>query len=83
MIHPIVHILSGAGIDADVREAVGEVGYREWLELDRLLVQLWESRPIHLMAVFTKGQDTGSCIGCMLSEITKRGMIDLVECDEA
>jgi hypothetical protein len=83
MCYPIVYNLSGAGIDADVREAVGEAGYGEWLELDRLLVQLWESRRIHLMAVFTKGQNTGSSIGCLLSEITKRGMIDLVECDEA
>jgi hypothetical protein len=83
MSHQIVYNLSDAGIDADVREAVGEAGYREWLELDRLLVQLCESHPIHLMAVFTKRRYMGSSIECLLPEITKRGMIDLVECDEA
>jgi hypothetical protein len=81
MSHPIVHKFSGAGIDADVREEVGEAGYGEWLDLDRLLVQLWESRRIRLMAAFTKGQDMRSSIECLLPEITKRGMIDLVECD--
>jgi hypothetical protein len=81
MCYPIVHKLSGAGIDADVREEVGEVGCGEWLELDRFLVQLWESRRIHLMAVLRKGQDMRSSIECLLPEITKRGMIDLVECD--
>ena len=79
MCYPIVHKFSGAGIDADVREAVGEAGYGEWLELDRLLIQLWESRPSRLMIVFTEERDMGSSTGCLLPEITKRGIIDLVE----
>ena len=61
------------------REAVGEASLRWWLDLDRLLVQLWESRSIHLTVVFTEAGDMRDCIGHLLPEITKKGIIDLVE----
>jgi hypothetical protein len=72
------------GFGGNVRRALGEVDYGEWLDLDRLLVQLWESYSIWpVAAVFTKqveGTDCmRDCIGCLLPEITNRGIIDVVE----
>jgi len=62
------------------REFIGEVACREWLDLDRLLVQLWESRSIR-PRVGSRGMEWDSTlqfIGCLLPEITKRGIVDPV-----
>ena len=67
---------------ADIRQMVGEVVYREWLDLDRLLVQFWELRSIrpkvryHAMSA-DKEKEAINCVSCLLPEMTKRGMIDL------
>jgi hypothetical protein len=63
---------------ADVRWTVGEAQYGEWSDLDRLLVQLWESHSIHPTVISEKWQDMVDSIGWLLPEITKKGMIDLV-----
>ena len=57
--------------------------YREWLDLDRLLVQLWESNstPPRVICTTWSGQSKGM-IGftdCLLPELTKRGTVDLCE----
>ena len=49
----------------------------QWLDLDRLLVQLWESRSIRL-EVCTIEPDVTDHINCLLPEVTERGIIDLV-----
>ena len=69
------------GADSSIRQTVGEVIYREWLDLDRLLVQLWESRstPPKITRAINEEQETGDYIGCLLPETTKRGIIDVVE----
>jgi hypothetical protein len=71
-----------AGVYTDVKGAVGEAGYGEWLDLDRFLVQLWESRSIRPKVACTPRQtrqELVDLIECLLPEITKRGIIDLVE----
>ena len=67
----------------NVGQIVGEVTYREWLDLDDLLVQFWESRSIHPKVILDSTMWVGKgrikyCIGYLLPEITKRGIIDLV-----
>ena len=65
----------------DVGRAVGEGILEQWLDLDRLLLHLWQTRSIRssVMRVRTGSKaDFVDCIGCLLPEITKRGMIDLV-----
>jgi len=65
--------LTSAG--ADVRRTVGERIVGEWSNLDRLLVQLWESRSIRpqvISVTLDEEQGTRDCILCLLPEITKR-----------
>jgi len=73
--------LSGAG--ANVRQSVGEYVFGQWSELDHLLVQLWESRSIRPRTLYLApggtGKDIIECVGCLLPEVTRRGIIDLAE----
>ena len=57
--------------------------YREWLDLDRLLVQLWgsHSTPLRVICTTWNGQP-GGLIGftnCMLPELTKTGAVAYVD----
>jgi hypothetical protein len=72
-----------AAILPDFRNAVGEAQCGLWLDLDRLLVQLWESRSIRPKVVYTTGQGKGDPIESLLPGITERRIVDLVECPSA
>ena len=69
----------------NVRRSVGERDFEQWLELDRLLVQLWESRSAHpkILCTVWKGEkekeDLRDYIKHLLPEITKKVIIDLAE----
>ena len=73
--------LSGAG--TDVRKTIGEQIFGQWLGLDRLLAQLWESRSIRPKTLFFAlpgmGKDIIESVECLLLEVTGRGIIDLVQ----
>ena len=64
-------------------EVTGDETHEVWLELDRLLVQLWESHSIHPKVTYPKpdGEQRAvrDCIGCLFPEITTRGLTDLVK----
>ena len=70
-------------VDADIETTIGETNLGQWFDLDRLLVQLRESHSIRSKVIRTvlrgEKQDMKDCIGCLLPEMTKRGMVDLVE----
>lgn len=57
--------------------------YERWLELDRLLVQLWESHSICPKVAHCVPQRKGGCswLDSLLPELTKRGAIGLIECE--
>ena len=62
------------------RPIVGEVIFGQWLELDRLLAQLWESHSIRpkvlcYAPVGTENRVTER-VGSLLPEVTGRGIID-------
>jgi len=69
-------------VGADVRREIGDQ-IRGWLELDRLLVQLWEShsirpkilccRPLSLEETMT------DLVGWLLPETTRGGIVDPVD----
>ncbi|KAF9644818.1 hypothetical protein BDM02DRAFT_3272164 [Thelephora ganbajun] len=62
--------------DPNAMQAIGG----QWLDLDHLLVQFWESRSIRTKLICeTPGQGMVERIGRLLPEVTKRGTIDLVE----
>ena len=65
------------------RYGVGESCYRQWLELDHLLVQLWESHSIRLTVSYRaspgkEGEVTDSRVHNLLPEVTNRGIADFV-----
>ena len=68
-----------AGVRRIVREK-GVIG--QWLELDRLLVQVWKSRPISLKVLYEvmprEGENMKSLVEWLLPGATGGGMIDLV-----
>jgi hypothetical protein len=70
-------VTNGVGAD-NGRIIVGE-DFGEWLDLDRLLVQFWESSSIRPKVICMGLMDTEDSIGYqfLLPEITKRGIIDL------
>jgi hypothetical protein len=64
----------------NVRYAFGETIYRQWLELDHLLAQLWESHSIRLKVLYHECPEvTSSCVDTLLPEVTRRGIVDLVK----
>ena len=67
------------GAGANVRQVMGEANFGQWLDLDRLLVQLWESRSIRSSAVFLEWGSVRDYIGSLLPEITRRVGADLTK----
>ncbi|KAF9645554.1 hypothetical protein BDM02DRAFT_495077 [Thelephora ganbajun] len=65
----------------NVRQTVGEEIYRQWMDLDRILVRSWESYGIRPKVVYSEagGEKETTCIGSLLPEITERGIIELVD----
>ena len=55
----------------------------QWLDLDNLLVQFWESRSIRPKVVYPltndRKEEMRNGAGHLLPEVTKRGIVDLVE----
>jgi hypothetical protein len=71
------------GDPAHGKDAVGESNYRQWLELDHLLVQLWESHSICLKVSYyapsgKEGEVASTCVYSLLPEVTSRGIADFV-----
>jgi hypothetical protein len=77
------YTLTAGDVD-NARQVFGEANWREWLDLDHLLVEFWESsslRPRVACPMRAMGRSgTRHCVGCrcLLPEITRRGIIDLV-----
>ena len=66
--------------DAEIVQSLGESIRRQWLDLDRLLVQFCESRSIRprvgCVRQGEKCENTEYFVGCLLPEMTKRGIVD-------
>lgn len=74
--------MSFAGFGARVRRVISDATYGQWLDLDRLMIQFWELRSIRPMVTCTKPagmQSMRDCIECLLPEVTRIGIMDLVE----
>ena len=59
-----------------------ETVQREWVDLDCLLVQFWTShslRPKVMYEPTKRGRDLRNHVARLLPELTRRGVIDLVE----
>ena len=67
----------------NVRHAIGEAAYAGWLELDRLLVQLWESHSVrsevqYYVPLSVGEENTTDCVKNLFPEATARGSIHLI-----
>jgi len=75
--------LSGPSDGPNIGQIIGEVIFGQWLELDHLLAQLWESHSIRpkvmYCALYGTGEHITKNLGCLLPEMTGRGIIDLAE----
>lgn len=57
---------------------IGQATYLEWLELDRILVQLRESHSIHLkVLLWADEQKAKSWMECLLPEVMAGGTVCL------
>jgi hypothetical protein len=65
-------------IIANSTQSAKKVASEQWLDLDRLLVQLSESRSIRPRFMST-GRSARAEMRDLLPEITERGMIDLIK----
>ena len=68
---------------AGIRHAIGEAAYLEWLELDRLLVQLSESHSIHVKVFYfgypgAAGRGERGRMNILLPEVMARGIAGFV-----
>ena len=68
---------------AGIRHAIGESAFQEWLELDRLLVQLSESHSIHVKAFYfgypgAAGRGERGRMNILLPEVMARGIASFV-----
>ena len=82
-IHVPYYYSSLISIGGDVRQFIGETGCQQWSDLDRILVQSWESRSIRPSVICATstgdGKDVTSCIGSLMPEVTRMGIIDMVQ----
>ena len=61
-------------------DTIGDAVFQEWQDLDRLLVQFWTLHPIHLQVTYEMGEgDLRDHLPGLLPELTRRGLVDLVE----
>jgi len=74
-----------AVLGANIRRVISDTTYGQLLDFDRLLIQFWESRSIRLIVTCTKPigmQNMRSMrddLESLLPEVTRRGIMDLVE----
>ena len=58
---------------------IGEGVYRDWQDLDRLLVQSSTFHPILVRVVCRVGNNLRDCAPGLLPELTGRGLVELVD----
>ena len=73
--------LLGNSAPFNIPESVREETYSQWIDLDRVLVRLWEPRRVRTEALARAGKEEqlNECLGMLLPEMTKRGAIELLD----
>jgi len=65
-------------VDRFVLVTVGEAAHQEWNDLDRLLVQFWNTHSIRPRVTRLVGKDMRDFAQSLLPELTRRELVDLV-----
>jgi hypothetical protein len=69
------------GEPSNVRQAIGEDIYNQWMDLDRVLVRLWESNAIYIQVTYTTSlwkRTAHECVSGLLPGLMKRGICKFV-----
>ena len=75
----VPHPLHSVTDPSSTRQIVGEEMYRQWMDLDRILIQFWELRGISPTIMYSAAEiEEKGAMGVLLPEITKRGITELV-----
>ena len=83
-----IHIpiaISSVGEPVNVKQSIGEETHGQWMDLDHILIQLWESNAIHTQVIYTtegEKKEAREFIGALLPEMTKRGKVEMLEGDD-
>ena len=83
-----IRLIDSGNDPTNLRNAIGETLYQGWLELDEVLVQLWESHSVRSEVVYDAcreicGRKAGRRVENLLSGAMARGIVHLVErCEE-
>jgi len=75
-----LHSLSLELPHSGIEDPVWEVAHREWLDLDRLLVQFWDSHKLRSKVIYAKAKgekDAKDEVAKFFPELTRRGIVDL------
>ena len=63
------------------RHTIGKETYDQWMDLDRVLIRLWESNAIHIQVTYCAEAEGGmACqyIGSLFPEMRERGLVEMV-----
>lgn len=63
------------------RHTIGKETYDQWMDLDRVLIRLWESNAIHTQVTYCAEVEGGmACqyIGSLFPEMRERGLVEMV-----
>ena len=79
-----IQAVSGRGLNEGcegVKDAIGEISYREWLELDQVLAQLCESHSVQLRVAYNlhvdmDGSKERDRMEVLMPEVMARGLVD-------
>lgn len=66
----------------NVREPIGDEVHKQWVDLDQVLVQLWESNAIHTKVIYPtrrEEEETREYIGTLLPEMVRRGIVEMMD----
>jgi len=80
-----IHIpIKAPSIDdpVNMRQVIRGAVDKQWMDLDRVLIQLWETNAIPTQVIYTteEGKKEGrEYIGALLPEMTKRGILEVVD----
>jgi hypothetical protein len=66
-------------VSGNSRQAIDQVNSHQWLDLDRLLVQFWDSGTVRVKLVTKAGWGSGYHLARLLPEIMGKKTLDLVE----
>lgn len=60
-----------------IRQSIGDEVYNQWMDLDRVLVRLWESNAIQTQVIYRATGGRGH-IEALFPEMSKRGAVEMV-----